>query len=64
MLPYFVSRWERTILKQNEALILAATPNMSHLSLRAVYSVIKYSKERGFNEYCNVNDNAKNVLPI
>lgn len=31
------------ILKQNEALILAATPNMSHLSLRAVYSVIKYS---------------------
>lgn len=43
MLPYFVSRWERTILKQNEVLILAATPNMSHLSLRAVYSVIKYS---------------------
>lgn len=43
MLPYFVSRWERTILKQNEALILAATPNISHLSLRAVYSVIKYS---------------------
>lgn len=31
MLPYFVSTWERTILKQNEALILAATPNMSHL---------------------------------